>query len=220
MLKGDLFRAAGLKPLPFFQCAHEIARIQKRGMGARVQPGIAAPHGFHLQGPFGQVGLQQFGDLKLSAFRRLDGAGPFRGGGVQKIKPRHRIARGWHGGLFDDLTRAAFLIKGHHAVPFGIGNVIAKHRTARRFPVRRVHQFRQAMPKEDVVAEDHGRGRPIQKLFGQNIGLRQTLGAGLHLIAEFNTPLRAVAQRLLELVLILRGGDDADLADTGQHQDA
>ena len=75
----------------------------------------------------------------------------------------------------------------------------------------------QAVAEEDVVAKHHrGRGT-IKELLGQQISLRQTVGARLRDIGQRDAPLAAVAKRALELVGILRRGDDCDLADPAQH---
>ncbi len=58
----------------------------------------------------------------------------------------------------------------------------------------------------------------MRKLFGQQIGLRQTVGAGLRDIGQRHAPLAAIAKRTFELVGVLRGGDDRNLADAAQHQ--
>jgi hypothetical protein len=61
-------------------------------------------------------------------------------------------------------------------------------------------------------------GDNIQKRFTQGIGLRKAIRAGLGHIFKRDTPLAAVAQHALELFLILRRGDDCDLADVAEHQ--
>ena len=90
---GDLVGRARLHPLPLLQRADEVARVQQAGMGAGVQPRIAAAHRLDVQPALVQVSLQQRRDLQLAAGRRLDRAGPARGVGVEEVEPRHRIVR-------------------------------------------------------------------------------------------------------------------------------
>lgn len=189
-------------------------------MGARVQPGKAAAHAFDGQRPVMQIAFQQGRDLQLSAVGGRDGAGPFRRGAVQEIQSRHGIVRRRHGGLFDDGAGAHLVVEIDHAIALRVRHAIAEDRAAAVALIGRCQEFRQAVPEEDVVAQDH-RGRAAgQEILGQDIGLRQTVGAGLDDIGEADAPLAAVVQQAAELVLVLGGGDDRDLADAGQHQHA
>jgi hypothetical protein len=54
-----------LQALAVFQCADKIPRIQQAAMGPRVEPGIAAAHGFDAECTLGKKLLQQIGDLGL-----------------------------------------------------------------------------------------------------------------------------------------------------------
>jgi len=63
LLKRDLFRTPGLHPLARLKRAHEVASIQQAGMGARVQPRIAAPHLLNIQAAIAEVALQQGDNL-------------------------------------------------------------------------------------------------------------------------------------------------------------
>ena len=64
------------------------------------------------------------------------------------------------------------------------------------------------MAKKDVVAQHHGRRAAGQKLFGQNKGLRQPIGAGLHLVVQRRCPTGCHRQSADELLLVMGRGDD------------
>ena len=187
-------------------------------MGAGVEPGIAAAHPLHVQRPIGQVHFEQRGDLDLAAVRRLDLFRARRCGAVEEIETGDRVVRGRNFRFLDDLRHLAIGAKGHHAVTFGIGHVIAEDRAADRLGVRCGHDLGQPVAKEDIVAQHHRARRAVEEILGQDIGLGQTVRRGLDHIGDRHTPLRAIAQGALELVLVLRRGDHADLADAGQHQ--
>ena len=80
------------------------------------------------------------------------------------------------------------------------------------------HQFRQSVTKEKVITQNHRRRRTCQEILRQKISLGQTIGRGLFNPVQPNAPLAAIAKGAFELGLILRGGDDRNLADIGQHQ--
>ena len=187
-------------------------------MGAGIKPGIATPHGFDRKLALVEIHLQKIGDLQLAPRRRLNLTGAHRRSAIQKIKPRHRVIRRRHLGFFNDLMRLSFAIKGDHAVTLGVGDVIAKDGAADLLGIRCRQKARQPMAKKDVIAQHQRRGRAREELFGQNKGLRQTIGAGLLHIGQADAPLAAIAQEALELIGVLRRGDNADLANTCQHQ--
>ena len=188
-------------------------------MGPGVEPGVAPAHPLDIQPPLVQVGFQQGGDLQLAPRRRLHRPRPRGRVGVKEVKPGHGIVRRRDLGLLDDLDRPAIAVEGDHAVAFRVCDVIAENR--RLGPrVRLLQHLGQAVAEEDVVAQDHRRRRAGQEILGQDVGLRQPVGTRLHDPFEPQPPLAAVAQQALELGLVVGGGDDRDLADAGQHQDA
>ena len=76
------------------------------------------------------------------------------------------------------------------------------------------------MSKEQVVAQDQGAWRAIQKIFGQNKGLGQAIGWGLFNIGKRHPPVRSIPQKPFELFHIFRRRDNRDLANIRQHQNA
>ena len=72
---------------------------------------------------------------------------------------------------------------------------------------------------EDVVAEDQRDAVVADEVGADDERLGQPVGRGLHRVRRSRMPhARAVAEQPLELVLVLRGRDDEDLADAGHHQ--
>ena len=81
-------------------------------------------------------------------------------------------------------------------------------------------QLRQAVAEEDVVAQHQCAGIAADERAADDEGLRQAVRRRLHGVAQSDAPLRAVAEQLLEQRLVVRRGDDQDVADAGQHQHA
>ena len=187
-------------------------------MGAGIQPRIAAPHLLYRQQPIGQIHVQQRCDFQFPPCRRLHQLRPVRGAAIQKIQTCDRIGRRRLGRFFDDLAHGAIGGEIHHAIAFGISHAIAEYRAALFHRIGGGQLFGQPMPKENIIAQHHRAGGTVQEILGQNIGLRQPVGAGLGNIGQRQAPLAAIAQGALELVLILRGGDHRDVPDAGQHQ--
>ena len=187
-------------------------------MGAGIQPGKAAAHLFDRQTAVVQIAFQKRGDFQLAPIRRPDGPCPPGGGAVQEIKARDGKVRRRRLRLFDDRANLSVRLEIDHAIAFGIGYPIAEDRPALAPPIGVLQQLRQAMPEKDVVPQHHGRGRAGQEILGQEIGLGQPVGRGLGDPFEAQPPLPAIAQKALELRLVVGRGDDRDLADAGQHQ--
>ena len=71
---------------------------------------------------------------------------------------------------------------------------------------------------EDVVAEDKGRVVVADEVGADDEGLGETIRAGLDGVLQVDAPRAAIAEELFEARGVLRGGDDQDVADAGQHQ--
>ena len=76
------------------------------------------------------------------------------------------------------------------------------------------------MAKKDIVSEHHRRGRPVEEILGQQKRLREALRFGLFRICERNAPLCPIPEGAFELIAVLRGGDDENVANPRQHQNA
>src|SRR5690554_1082834 len=78
----------------------------------------------------------------------------------------------------------------------------------------------QVVAMKDVVAQNQSGGAVAEKVFADKKGLSEPIGRGLHGVVQIQPPLFAVAEQLLKARRILRGGNDQDVADAGQHQRA
>ena len=75
-----------------------------------------------------------------------------------------------------------------HAIALGITDRIGEDRGALD-PLVAAHQLRnQIVTMEEVVAQDEGCGRPIEKLGADQEGLRQTIGGGLNGVGDLHSP--------------------------------
>ena len=81
--------------------------------------------------------------------------------------------------------------------------MIAEHCRTSILRIRFSQNLWQAVAKEDVVPQHHGRRCTVRETLGQDNGLGQTIWAGFHFISQPDAPLDAVAQQALELILIL-----------------
>ncbi len=66
---------------------------------------------------------------------------------------------------------------------------------------------------EDVVAEDQRDGLVADEVGAEDEGLGDALRPLLHGVLQVEAELRAVAEEALELLTVLRSGDDQNLAD-------
>jgi hypothetical protein len=76
----------------------------------------------------------------------------------------------------------------------------------------------EARPVEDVVAEHQCHGLVPDEVRADHEGLCQAFGPGLDGVLDPDADRGPVAEETLEAGLVLGGGDDEDLADTGIHQ--
>ena len=74
------------------------------------------------------------------------------------------------------------------------------------------------MAIENVIAQNQ-RARVIADKIGADMeGLRETVGAGLYRVAQRHAEIRTIAQYAAELILILRGGDNQNVANACNHE--
>ena len=74
------------------------------------------------------------------------------------------------------------------------------------------------VPVEDVVSENEATSLPRQELLADQEGLGKSVRRWLHGIAEGETPLRTVAEKLPEAWGVVRCGDDEDVPDASKHE--
>ena len=151
------------------------------------------------------LGLQRAGAGGGGAVEDVDA-----GDGEARLRPRRLLLEG---------EDAAVGVELDHAVALGVGDVVAEDGSALGARAGALQEERQVVAEEDVVAEDHGRGAAFEEVLGEDVGLGEALGARLGDVVEAHPPLAAVPEQAAELLLVLGGGDDGDLAEAGEHQD-
>ena len=72
--------------------------------------------------------------------------------------------------------------------------------------------IRELVAEEEVVAQHEDARRAVEEVLGDDQGLGEPVGAGLHGVLDVEAPALPVAQQVLERRLVLRRGDDQDLA--------
>ena len=76
------------------------------------------------------------------------------------------------------------------------------------------------MAIENIVSKHQSAGGVADEVFADDKGLSQAIWAGLQGVLEVEPPVAAVTQQLLEARGVLRGRNDEDVANAGQHQGA
>src|SRR5690606_906202 len=97
------------------------------------------------------------------------------------------------------------------------GDAVAEHGGAVQV-VEAAQLGAQAGAVEDVVAQDEGAPVAGDVVGADEEGLGQPAGGGLGGVAQGDAEPGPVAQEAGELVGVVGGGDDEDVADAGQHQ--
>src|ERR1700682_3045780 len=99
---------------------------------------------------------------------------------VVEIEAGYREVRFRLKRLFLDRRHVSVSVEADHAVTFGVGNVICEYCRARG-PIDRVgEQDRQAMPVENIVAENKRGRTALHESRADDEGLCQTLRLGLN----------------------------------------
>ena len=79
-------------------------------------------------------------------------------------------------------------------------------------------QLDQVVAVINVVSQHQRTWVLTHKIFADDEGLRQAIGAGLHRVLDVHAPLAAVAQQLGETRRVLRGADQQHIAYARQHE--
>ena len=111
-----------------------------------------------------------------------------------------------------------FAIELHHAVTLRVLDQVGEDQAALFQAARRLQYGAQAVAVEDVVSEHQADVVVADELLADEEGLGQPLGPGLLAVGQVQTELRAIAQKLLEIGQVVRGGNDQDVPDIRQHQ--
>ena len=187
-------------------------------MGAGVEPGETATEALDIQVAALEVGIVDVGDLQLAAWRGLDRLGDLDHVVVIEVQTGHGVAGLRLGWLFLDGQRLAGLVEIDHAEALRVLDPVAEYRGA--FFLRRgaLQFLGEVLAMENVVAEDQTHRVIADEFFTNQEGLGQTVRRGLFGIADADAELAAVAQQVAILGQVLRGGNQQDVANPGQHQ--
>ena len=105
-----------------------------------------------------------------------------------------------------------------HAVALGIRHDITENGGALA-PRRRLgHELRQAVAVENIIAEDQSDIVGADEVAADDECIGKPARLLLHGITERQAELRPVAQQRAKKRLIVRRGDDQNIADAGKHQ--
>ncbi len=178
-----------MQPLAHFQGSHEVSGVQQRCVGAGIKPGVAAPHAFDLQLVFFQVHFQQCRYFDFTTGGRLNLACAFGCITIEEVEASDGKVGGRHLGFFNNRLCRAVFVKGNHAVSFRIGDMVPKYCSTFAVSIGFHQQLGKRMPEEQVVPQNQGRWCPVEKILGQDVGLRQPVRAGLHNICQRYAPL-------------------------------
>ena len=106
----------------------------------------------------------------------------------------------------------------HHAVGGRVGDAVAEDGRAVGAGGGAREHLGKGVAVEEVVSE-HERGRCTgQEVLGHEEGLREALGPRLHAVGKPQAEGRAVTEQALKGREIFRRGDQAHLADAGEHE--
>ena len=96
--------------------------------------------------------------------------------------------------------------------------MVGKNAGTLRHAIGSLHEFDQIVAIENIVPQHQGTGFVVHKIFANDEGLRQAIGAGLNRIRDVHAPLTAIAQEFRETRGIVRGADQQNIPNASQHQ--
>ena len=187
-------------------------------MRAGVQPGGAAPEQLDLQPAGLEVEAVEVRDLQFAALGRLQLARQGDDLRVVKIQAGNGVVRLGLDGLLLQREHAAVRGELDDAVALGVGHVITEDRGAAGPGAGGLEGVGQLVPVKKIVAEDQRGGRVADVVGPDQKGLGEAVRARLLGVRERQAELGAVAQQAAEEREVLRGGDEENLADAGEHQ--
>lgn len=217
---GNLFRAANFQPLPCLDGFHKAGRLKQGLMGSRIQPSIAAGHGFYMERSLFQIQFVQIRNLQLAAGRRFQRFGFFHRRAVIEIEAGHCIMGPGMSRFLFQADRMMVLIKINHAIPLRIRHIISKNRCAPVFLHSSLQHTGKTISIENVVSQNQRTTFAIQEILSYEQSFRQPGWLTLHRIGNIKPPLGAIPQKSLEIFRIMGRRNHKDVPDTGQHEHA
>ncbi len=157
-------------------------------------------------------------DFELAASRRREAGSDIQHLVVAEVEAGDRPRGPGSRRLFFHAQHPAAIVELDHAVPLGVLDQVAEHRRTHR-ALRRVAQaVGKVRAIENVVAERKRNAIGSHEIASDDERLRKTFGVGLRGVFDRQSELGAVTEQPSKAVLLVRRGDDQDLADTRQHQ--
>ncbi len=215
---GDLLGRRDLEALARLDGLHELPGLEERLEGARVEPRKATAHALDEEIAAGKIRAVDIGDLELAPRGWLHSGSNIEHIVVIEIKPSDGEIRFRTGGFFFDVLGPPGRVKADDAVALGVLHLITENCRAAFAVGGASEQFGEPAAVEDVVAEDERDAVVADELAPDGEGLGQALGPRLLGIGEREAPLRPVAEKPVELLGIVGGGDHQHIADPRQHQ--
>ena len=114
----------------------------------------------------------------------------------------------------------SFGVKTDDSIGFGVVDLIGEDGSAGFLVHGVADEAREILTVEDIVTEDEGSGVGADEVFADDEGLGEPIGGWLGGVLEIDSPLGAVAEESLERFLFVRGGDDEDVFDPREKEDA
>ena len=191
-------------------------------MGTCIEPGKSSAQSLYLQFLILQKLLVHGGNFQFSTCRRLDMPGYIHHLIRIEIKPYHRIVGFRLSWFFLYGETITVYVKLSHAVTLRIIHPVTEHRCF-LFLFCRVYCLTQqggkTVPVKNVVTQHKADGIVPDELFPDKEGLCQSVRRGLLGVLKMYAIIRSIAQQPFEPWQVIRGGDDQDIPNTGQHQD-
>ena len=201
---------------------YEVGGIGQTLMGTGIQPGEALSQKLYIQLSLLQINPVQVGDLQLAPGGRFQILCVLDDMIIVEIQPGHAVIALRLLRLFLNGYGLSFFIELHNAKTLRIIHIVAEHAGAlsvlRAFDCG-AQPFGQSVPRENVIAQNHGDVVFSDKFFSDNKGLREPVRRRLNLILQMQPELMSVPKQFLKARRIRRCGDNQNIPDIRIHQD-
>ena len=189
-------------------------------MGPGVEPGVAAAHYLNRELSLLEIKTIQVGNLQFSARRGFKALGKRNDLPVVEIETCNRVVGSGMFGLFFKGKDLSCGVKFGHAVSLRVVYMVGEYAGSRLPLAGIVKEMMKVVPVEYVVSQYQRASVLTNKVVANDEGLRQAIRAGLNGVLEAETPLAAVAKKLLKARGVLRCGNNKYVSYPSQHEGA